>query len=196
MEESVTVGAYYKFLQWLKRENYLFKWRYILPFTLLTWLFFLMGGNLQGTIFITLMGIAASYSTYYKRAVKIPSAIELVTIGTVVTSIHYGPVAGALFGIITTLGSEVVSGAVDVFTILYMFARGVIGAVAFLFADWNIVLLGIGAVLLFNIICQPFYLMPGDIETKIKGMYYFVTNIVFNFLAFFFLGNILLAIAG
>ncbi|MBS3132728.1 hypothetical protein J4470_01185 [Candidatus Woesearchaeota archaeon] len=183
------------FNSWLKDENYLMRWRYIIPASIALWLYFFLGNSLKGVFVVGVLAVAGSYSTIYKRSIRIPSAVELVTLGTVVTSISYGPFAGAVFGIIVTLASEIISSAVDVFTFLYMFARGVIGVAAFYMASTNIVLLGVLMVLLFNAICQPIYLLPGDIETKMKGLYFFVINIIFNFIAFFLLGGFLLKIA-
>ena len=171
------------------------KWRYIIPASIAIWLYFFLGNTLKGVFVVGILAVLGSYSTIYKRSIKIPSAIELVTLGTVITSISYGPVAGAVFGVIITLASEIISSAIDIFTFVYMFARGVIGVVAFYLAATNIVLLGILMVLLFNVICQPIYLLPGDIEIKIKGLYFFVINMIFNFIAFFLLGSFLLKIA-
>lgn len=181
--------------QWLKGENYFLKWRYVLIFSAAVFLYNLLGQSLKGVFVVGILAVLGSYSTIYKRHIRIPSAIELVTIGTVTTAIAYGPVAGAVFGVVITLASEIISSAVDVFTIIYMIARGAIGVVAFYLGGMNIVILGLLMVLMFNIICQPFYLLPGDIETKMKGLYYLVINVSFNFIVFFFLGGFLLAIA-
>ena len=147
---------------------------------------------------MSVLAVIASYSTIYKRVIRIPSAIELVTLGTVVVSISYGSLAGAVFAMATTIASEIISSAVDMFTLVYAFARGVIGVVAgyaYNMTGGNIVLLGVLMVLLFNAICQPVYLLPGDIETKVKALYFLVMSIAFNLLAFFLLGNLLLKIA-
>src|SRR3989338_11447734 len=80
-----------------KKENYFFKWRYVLPTLALLWLYMSLGKDLKGALAVSILAIAASYSTIYKRAIRIPSAIELVVLGTVITSISYGPFAGAIF---------------------------------------------------------------------------------------------------
>ncbi len=193
-KESV-LGVLGELKAWLKNENYLLKWRYVIPALLLVWIYISLVNSVKGVIVISSLAVAASYSTIYKRVVRIPSAIELVTLGTVVVSISYGPLPGAVFAVVTTIASEIISSAVDMFTLVYAFARGVIGVVAFYLSGMNIVLLGLLMTLLFNGICQPVYLLPGDIETKVKALYFFVMSIAFNLLAFFLLGNILLRIA-
>ncbi len=193
-KESV-LGVLGELNAWLKKENYLVRWRYVLPAIALAWLYSSIVNSVKGVIVMSVLAVIASYSTIYKRVIRIPSAIELVTLGTVVVSISYGPLPGAVFGIVTTIASEIISSAVDMFTLVYAFARGVIGVVAFYLSGMNIVLLGLLMTLLFNGICQPIYLLPGDIETKIKAFYFFVMSIAFNLLAFFLLGNLLLRIA-
>ena len=188
LQGAINIGAF------AKKENYFFKWRYVMPAMAMLLLYIFLGKDLKGAITVSILAIAASYSTIYKRVIRIPSAIELVVLGTVITSISYGPVAGAIFGVTTTIASEVISAAVDLFTFVYAFARGVIGVVAYFLAGMDIVLLGVLMTLLFNGICQPVYLLPGDFETKMKAVYFFTMNITFNFIAFFFLGNFLLSV--
>ncbi len=185
-------------IAWLKKENYLFKWRYVIPALALGWLYVSLVNSVKGVIIVSVLAVVASYSTIYKRVIRIPSAIELVTLGTVVVSISYGPLPGAVFAVVTTIASEIISSAVDMFTLVYAFARGIIGVIAVYAFQWtggNMVLLGLLMALLFNAICQPVYLLPGDIETKVKAMYFFFMSIIFNLLAFFLLGNLLLKIA-
>ncbi len=196
-KESV-LGALSWLNLWLKKENYLFRWRYVIPAFVLVWIYISLVNSIKGVIIISVLAVVASYSTIYKRVVRIPSAIELVTLGTVVVSISYGPLPGAVFAVATTIASEIISSAVDMFTLVYAFARGVIGIVAgyaYSLLGGNILLLGLSMVLLFNAICQPVYLLPGDLETKVKAMYFFVISIAFNLLSFFLLGNLLLRIA-
>ncbi len=192
--ESV-LGVLEELTVWLKRENYLFRWRYVIPAFVLLWVYISLVNSVKGVIVVGILAVVASYSTVYKRVVRIPSAIELVTLGTVVVSISYGPLPGAVFAVVTTIASEIISSAVDMFTLVYAFARGIIGIVAFYLSGMNIVLLGLLMTLLFNGICQPVYLLPGDIETKVRALYFLVMSIAFNLLAFFLLGNLLLRIA-
>ncbi len=192
------IGLLSELNAWLKKEKYLFRWRYVLPSIVLAWVYISLVNSIKGVLVISVLAVIASYSTIYKRVVRIPSAIELVTLGTVVVSISYGPLPGAIFAVVTTIASEIISSAVDMFTLVYAFARGVIGVVAvyaYPMVGGNIVLLGLLMTLLFNVICQPVYLLPGDIETKVKALYFFVMSISFNLLAFFLLGNLLLRIA-
>ena len=187
-------GYLSQIISWVSKESYFFRWRYVLPFVIALWLYFIVGHSLKGVMLVGTLGLIASYSTVYRRVLRIPGSIELVTLGTVLTAVAYGPIAGALFGIITTITSEIISSEVNAFTPLYTFGRGVIGVAAFYLASLNIVTLGIAMVLLFNIITQSLRWLLGDVEQVIEGVYFFTTNSIFNILAFFVLGNFLLSV--
>lgn len=156
------------------------------------------GKNLKDIILVAVLGIAASYSTIYKRTIRVPSAVELVTLGTVITGVAYGPVVGALFGIITTFASEIISSGIDMFTLFYATSRGLSGALSqFLVGtlNVNIVLMGMIALLIFHAISDAIYILSGDVEAKLKVVYFLVVNTLFNFLMFSLFGSLLLGFA-
>lgn len=155
-------------------------------------LLILLNYNIKAVIVVSLLGLLASYSTIYKRYLRIPSAIEFITFGTVMTSIAFGPTVGAIFGVVTTFAAEIISGAVDIFTFLYMFVRAFIGLSAgYLYyqAGFGIVMVGVISSVIFICISAPFYILPGDFEAKLKAVYFFIVNIGFNFILFTILGN-------
>jgi len=156
------------------------------------------GKNLKDIILVAVLGIVASYSTVYKRTIRVPSAVELVTLGTVITGVAYGPVVGALFGIITTFASEIISSGIDVFTLFYATSRGLSGALSqFLVVTFslNIVLMGMIALVIFHAISDAIYILSGDVEAKLKVVYFLVVNTLFNFLMFSLFGSLLLGFA-
>ncbi len=163
----------------------------------------IFGRNLKDAILVSILALAASYSTIYKRTIRVPSAIELVTVGTVICGAAYGPLIGILFGVLTTFASEIISSGIDAFTLFYAIARAFAGAAAFylgnpaglLASPLSVVALGMVAVGIFNVLCQPIYQMSGDIEARLKGIYYLIVNTLFNLVIFTFLGNLLLTIA-
>ena len=84
--------------------------------------------------------------------------------------------------------SEVIAGAIDVFTVLYTFPRILIAVVASFFPDANIAVLGVWMAILFNVSWQPFYIWLTDVEKRIKGVYFVVLNVPLNFFIFKLLG--------
>ncbi len=158
-----------------------------------------LGLSLVDFFIIAVLGVLASYSTIYKRYIRVPSSVELVTLGTFVTAIAYGPLIGALFGIITTLTSELISAAFDMNTLFYMVSRAIAAVVVyFLYASGaglGVVWLGLIMLFVFNLISMPIYLLGGDPEIRIKALYFIVTNTVWNIIIFILAGDVLLDIA-
>ncbi|HIG97846.1 TPA: hypothetical protein HA231_00265 [Candidatus Woesearchaeota archaeon] len=158
----------------------------------------IFGSGIKDILLVAVLGTAASYSTIYKRTIRVPSAVELVTLGTVVTGAAYGPLVGAAFGIITTIASEIISSGVDVFTLFYATARGISGAVAFYAVNnwgFGMVAMGMTALVIFHAISDFIYIVSGDVEAKLKVVYFTITNTAFNLLVFTLFGKLLLRLA-
>ncbi len=155
-----------------------------------------LGKNVKDIVLVAILAVIASYSTIYKRTIRVPGAIELVTLGTVISGIAYGPVVGALFGVITTLAAGVISTGFNAFTALSAFCRGISGAVSFyLGSTVSVTTLGMISVLIETVIYQPVYLLSGDVEAWIGVIYYTTVNTLFNLLVFTLFGGILLNVA-
>lgn len=156
------------------------------------------GRNIKDIIFVSILALAASFSTIYKRTIRVPSAVELVTLGTVITGAAYGPLAGALFGVVTTIASEIISSGVDVNTLFYSTARGLAGAFAQLMVvgfGWGIVMAGMAALVIFHVVSDFIYVVSGGIEAVPKILYFIVVNTIFNLIVFTFFGSLLLSFA-
>lgn len=162
----------------------------------LIFLFFFLNYDIKGVIVVAILGVIASYSTVWKRYLRgFPSSVELLTFGTVITGIAYGPQAGFLFGFTTNFAAEIISSAVDVFTFLYVFLRGIIGFVAFfLYHDFHLGIVAIGVISAaeFTFMTAPFYLLPGDAEAKLKVYTSFFISLGMNFIIFTVLGKVVL----
>ncbi len=158
----------------------------------------IFGKNIKDVLLVAALGIAASYSTIYKRTIRVPSAVELVTLGTVVTGAAYGPAAGAVFGVVTTVASEIISSGVDVNTLFYAIARGIAGGLAQLMVvtfGWSVVVAGMAALVIWHVVCDAIYVLSGGIEAVPKIIYFVIVNTLFNLLVFSFFGGFLLGIA-
>jgi hypothetical protein len=155
--------------------------------------------NIKALIIILILGTLASYSTVWKRYLRgFPSAVELLTFGTAISGIAYGPTVGFAFGFVTNLAAEIISGAVDIFTFLYIFLRGIIGYVAwYLYWDVHLSIVWVGLISAaeFTVLTAPFYLLPGDVEAKLKVISSFFISLGVNFILFKVLGDLVLSIA-
>ncbi|MBI2141111.1 hypothetical protein HYU16_01670 [Candidatus Woesearchaeota archaeon] len=158
----------------------------------------LFGRNIKDILLVAALGIAASYSTIYKRTIRVPSAVELVTFGTIVTGAAYGPAVGAMFGVITTIASEIISSGVDVNTLFYAIARGIAGGLAQMMVagfGWSVVIAGMAALVIFHVVSDFIYVVSGGIEAVPKIIYFIIVNTLFNLIVFSFFGSFLLGIA-
>lgn len=140
---------------------------------------------------LVILGLAALgiFSTYYKRLVRVPPAVELVTFGTVLVGVAYGPIAGAIFGAIVTLAAEILNSGIDFFIISYIPARAVVGFLSSFFPDSGMVALGSSMSLAYNALAQPLYAFQGDAELRMKLLLFVIVNVSFNFIAFSLLGE-------
>jgi len=166
----------------------------ILALLLLALLFFF--NNIKAIIAVGILGVLASYSKFYQRYIKVPGVVELLMFSTVMTSIAYGPVVGAVFGIMASIAADIIGSDIDLFSFVDAFGRGVIGILAFNFysPEGSIVALGLIMTLIFYAISLPIYLFLGDLELKLKAVVYIPLNLGFNFVIFSSLGNLLLKV--
>ncbi len=153
-------------------------------------LFVLFTAQIKALIIITILGLAATFSTFYKRVFQAPPAFELITLTVVVVAIFYGPLVGALYAVVISLTSEIAAQALDPFSITYIPPRI---ATAFV-APWlyhngtSVAIIGLLMSLLYNLLQQPVYWYLTDPEKRIKSIYFSSLNIPLNFLIFKFLG--------
>ncbi|MBI3037272.1 hypothetical protein HYY73_06020 [Candidatus Woesearchaeota archaeon] len=158
----------------------------------------IFGRNLKDILLVGVLAFVASYSTIYKRTIRVPSAVEMVTFGTVITGAAYGPAVGAVFGVVTTIASEIISSGVDVNTLFYAIARGIAGGLAQLLIvnfGLGVVVTGMIALVIFHIVSDSIYIISGGIEAVPKIIYFIIVNTIFNLLVFAFFGKLLLSFA-
>lgn len=143
---------------------------------------------IRDAIVLAALGLIAVLSTIYKRFMRVPPAVELVTFSTVMVGISYGPVTGAVFGAVITLAAEIFNSGVDAFIIGYIPARAIVGAVSAFFPAANIIGLGLWMSILYNLVAQPLYALQSDAELRMKLLAFVIINISSNFIIFSLLG--------
>ncbi len=153
-------------------------------------LLMLFRNYIKDAVVLIVLGLIAIFSTIYKRFMRVPPAVELVTFSTVMVGISHGPVTGAIFGAVITLAAEIFNSGVDAFIIGYIPARAIVGAVSSFFPGANIVLLGLWMSILYNLIAQPLYALQSDAELRVKLLAFIIINIGSNFVIFTLLGAI------
>lgn len=165
--------------------------KYVFFLFLLAAIFVLFTEQAKAFIVIALLGVAASFSTFYKRVFQAPPAFELITLSVVAVAAFYGPWVGALFAIVVSISSEIAAQALDPFSITYIPPRI---ATAFV-APWllqngtSIAVVGLLMSLLYNALQQPVYWLLTDPEKRIKSIYFGSLNIPLNFIIFKVIGG-------
>ena len=158
--------------------------------------FIIYTAQVKAFIITMVLGLAATFSTFYKRVFQAPPAFELMTLTIVAVSVFYGRPIGALYALIVSLTAEIAAQALDPFSITYIFPRVMVALVS----PWlvqngiELALLGFLMSVLYNALQQPVYWLLTDPEKRIKSLYFSLLNIPLNFLIFKFLGGPLFAV--
>lgn len=175
--------------------------RYRLPaiaITIIAIALLAFGVDAHMVLFFPPLFLAAVFSTFYKRIVRVPPAFELISITTVAVGITHGAWAGALFGATAAFVAEILNGAIDPFIIGYVSGRAVMGALAgilpLMFPNFGIVAAGMLLLAVFNVIAQSLYLLQGDVEARMKTVVYVALNFAVNWWLFLVLGKPLIGV--
>lgn len=170
--------------------------RYVAYIVIAAILLIFFAPQIKALIILTVLGLAATFSTFYKRVFQAPPAFELITLTVVAVSIFFGTVVGCLYAFIISITSEVASQALDPFSITYIPPRMVTAVVAPMLyhGGMSIPMLGLLMSALYNVLQQPVYWLLTDPEKRIKSLYFSSLNIPINWLVFSFLGGPLFGI--
>jgi hypothetical protein len=182
-----------KLLRPLYRWSFSHK-RYIVAAAFAVVMFLLFTEQIKALLVLTVFGIASSFISLYKRIVRLPPALELITFTTVLVTLVYGPIVAAIYAVVVTFSSEIVSGYPDEMTLTYIPSRLVMIAATYMLQGMEIVALGIWMVLVFNAVQQPIFWMLTDVEKRIKSVYFIVLNIPLSIIIFKVAGPTVLAL--
>ncbi len=159
---------------------------------LITLLFVMFTKTVVTLVILMLMAIPSTFITMYKRVVRLPPALELISLTATMTTIFYGPVVGIIYTIVVNFASEVASGHPDEMTLTYLPSRVVqVLFVHFAYTSFGltgIVALGVWGNIAFNAVQQPIFMALVDIEKRLKAIYFVMLNIPLNLLIFKVLG--------
>ncbi len=159
-------------------------------FILLSLLVFFYARQVASAISVIILLLLASFSTIYKKKLGMPlGGFELVTFGTVLTAVAFNPLIGLLFGIVSSLTSEIISQNIGPLTGIYVLITGFLGLLAGYFSHLNIVFLGVAFTAASLILNQVVYLFIGDADVKTMTVFYIATNLILNIILFATVGG-------
>ena len=171
-----------------RRKGYLF-----LAFIVFA-VFMLFTSQAKAVAVLLIFGVVSSLAVTYKRVVRLPPALELISLTSAVVTLVYGPVVGIFYTVVTNIASEFVSGYPDAMSLTYIPSRSAQVLFVYLFRDWDIVQLGIWSVVVFNLVQQPIFMWLTDAEKRLKSLYFVMLNVPLNILIFRFLAHPLLSL--
>jgi hypothetical protein len=140
------------------------------------------------SIFIFLSAVLSSY----KRFIKLPIEIEILTLGIVVCTINFGVKAGLIVAIIGGILSFIVGFNISPFSLPMLLGYVSIAFTSFILRDFNITLVGIIASIVNNILVFVIYNYAFEYDI-FKNLGYSISNLAFNIILFL---NIVPLIAG
>lgn len=158
-------------------------------------LLFIFFSEIKAIAVVSFLALLGAFGQVYKRYVRLTSAVEFVTFGTVIVSVAYGAAAGMLFAIAVSFAAEVISGNIDAFMLVYLPVRVLSGLFAAVAPFSSILAVGISTAIFVNLLSQPIYILQGDAEIRLRGISYLLINIPFNVLLFNLFGSFFLGIA-
>ena len=138
--------------------------------------------HIKMVLIISILILAASFSTFYFNYVSLPVNFELVKLATILTSVSYGFLPGLAVGIASTFFGKVLIGRVDEKLPMSMAVIALLAMAASIFSGTSITALGIALVLAYNITMLALsLLMGGDLAWNIP---YEASNFLFNLFIF------------
>ncbi len=143
-----------------------------------------LGRYNKALVFIPLLTVIASLSMIYNIFFRLTLGFELILLATVLCSVAYGPVVGAVVGMVSLFCAEFISTKLTYNTFVGIIAIAIIGVISSFHLVENITTWGIAMVVLYDIIIVPGYIITGS--SPVSSFIYLVTHIPFNIWIFYY----------
>ncbi len=155
----------------------------------------LLGAALKAAIFIVILTVVASVSMYYKRFFRFTFGFELVTFSTVLVTVAYGPMIGAVVGFVSAVAAEVLPQMIDSSSFFWIISVPVSAFVVSFMFGIGVPLFWLGFVSLAVqfMISEPIRIFSGDQYLKSMGIVNIVTTSAWALLWFRFLAPVVLS---
>ena len=135
----------------------------------------------SAALILIILTIAVSYLAQKMKLKKF--GIELVTFTTVVTGVSFGALPGAIVGISLMAIHHIITRRVGLYWIIVMPVFGAIGALASMFSNTNLLVLGVGLTLFSHVMYIAF--QKAVFKSSAKYMFYVILNVLFNGFLFY-----------
>ncbi|MBI2134176.1 hypothetical protein HYU11_05865 [Candidatus Woesearchaeota archaeon] len=179
---SIFIAKGKRFVVGLPNKSLAFFWRhkrfFILGFFCILVLV-LFGGYIKNAVTILLLTLIASFSTYYKKYIRFTLGFELVTFSTVLTTVAYGPLIGAIVGFVSAVAAEVIPQLIDPSSLFWIISLPVSAFVVAFFHGLGVPLFWLGFISLFvqYAISEPMRIFSGDDYLRTMGFVNMITTL-------------------
>ena len=120
-----------------------------------------------------------------------PLGIEFILFPTVIASVVWGSGFGIFVGLSSALVSYVIKAYISIFSIVIIPMYGLVGILAAMFSNVNILLLGITLTIIYNFFVSSMLMVMFGAKPY-KCWFFGITNLVFNMLLFSQFGQMLI----
>lgn len=150
----------------------------------------------KAVLFFVLLNLMASVSMLYLKISRHAHyvGVELCTLATVLTALTYGPVAGAVTGLISISSALILSGYFKPSYFISVLTLPLIGLIAPLFSNLLLWQAGMLSVLIYDLIVLPLYVIMGSRIPS--SVVFFITHILFNYWVFTTIAPVLFKLMG
>ncbi len=199
LPSNIFIAKSKKFVIGFPNSALAFFWKNKTPFLIGLFamlIFIALGTSAKGAIMAIILTIIASFSTYYKRYVKFTMGFELVTLATVLTTVAYGPLIGALVGFVSATAAEVIPQMIDPSSFFWILSLIVSAFAVAFFHGMGVPLFWLGFVSLTIqfIMTEPIRFFSGDSYLKTMSIVNIVTTTAWTVLWFKVVAPILIGI--
>lgn len=148
---------------------------------------------LRASIWITVFIALSMVLSNYKKFIRAPIEIEVLTLGIVICTIKFGIKAGLIVAILGGILSFIVGFNISPFSFPMLLGYITIAITSYLFGQIGITIVGIIASIINNAIVFAMYYFVFDYDL-FKNLSFSISNLVFNMIIFFNIAPLLLRI--
>jgi hypothetical protein len=142
---------------------------------------------------IVLLIVATIFVSYLgSRTVLKKLGVELVTFTTVVTGVLFGMLPGIISGVVLIIIHDIITNRIHNYWVVVVPLFGVVGALAGLYPNINIILLGVGLTLFSHITFMVFQTVTRHFP--VRYVPYFVLNVFLNAALFYSIAPLIVSV--
>ena len=179
----------------LLKDKNLKKFLLVLHVVVIVLLIVISSKQARAILFIFGFIVANVFVTYYKKYFRAPVEIEVLSFGIILCSYTFGLTAGLIVAILGGIVYIVFTNSFNPFVIPMMIGYVIMAVLSSVFTSFNIVFLGIAVNIIHNLFVFTVYHFFYGYD-PFPNFLFSVSNILFNVILFYNLGQLFFSIMG